>query len=258
MANSSLTTHSSNTLDTQIQGKTDIRQMTIAAMIARGFSVKYVAKKLKISESRIYHLLSEKDSLVNTEIHRILKELFAGNDRHLINLYNKALQKLDNMLSSYDEEKQCRAIDRIIKIYLSRSAKNAVTIQQYFGIQPQDEKDLIKDIDDLILKMRKERGLPWPPDNYLEDAISEVRKARGLPELQDNKDSSHSTPKPSTHSSPENSTPDNAPQDASSQHAPSQGTLSQEAPSPNPPSNHSSPESIDEFVKEIGFDESIK
>ena len=115
MTNSSLPTDSSCTPYAQMQGITEIRQKTIAALIARGFSVKYVAKKLKISESRIYHLFSDKNSLVNAQINRILNEAFAANDRRLINLYDKALQKLDAMLSSSDEDKQFRAIDRIIK-----------------------------------------------------------------------------------------------------------------------------------------------
>jgi transcriptional regulator with XRE-family HTH domain len=153
MTNSSLPAYSSSTPNAQIQGITEIRQKTIAALIARGFSVKYVAKKLKISESRIYHLVSDKNSLVNAEINRILNEAFAASDRRLINLYNKALQKLDAMLSSPDEEKQCRAIDRIIKMFFARSSKNAVTIQQYFG---EAEKE---SIDDFILQRRKERGL---------------------------------------------------------------------------------------------------
>lgn len=140
MTNSSLPTDSSCTPNAHIQRIPEIRQKTIAALIARGFSVKYVAKKLKISEDRIYHLFSDKNSLVNAEINRFLNEAFAASDRRLINLYNKALQKLDAMLSSPDEETQCRAIDRIIRIYLTRSAKNAVTIQQYFGIQSQEEK----------------------------------------------------------------------------------------------------------------------
>ena len=144
MTNSSLPTDSSSTPNAQIQGITEIRQKTIAALIARGFSVKYVAKKLKISESRIYHLFSEKNSLVNDEIYRILNDAFAASDYRLINLYNKALQKLDAMLSSPDEEKQCRAIDRIIKIFFARSSKNAVTIQQYFGIESQEEKEIYR------------------------------------------------------------------------------------------------------------------
>lgn len=157
MTNSSLPTDSSSTPNAKRQGITKIRQKTIAALLARGFSVKDVVKKLKISESRIYHLFSEKDSLVNDETYRILNDLFGASDRRLINLYDKALQKLEAMLSSPDEEKQCRAIDRIIKIYLSRSAKNGVTIEQYFGIEPQKES-----VDEMILRMRRERGLPPP------------------------------------------------------------------------------------------------
>jgi transcriptional regulator with XRE-family HTH domain len=162
MTNSSLPNNSSSTSSAQIQGIAEIRQMTIAALIARGFSVKYVAKKLKISESRIYHLLSDKDSLVNAEINRILNELFAGNDRRLVNLCDKALQKLDAMLSSSDEEKQIRAIDRIIKMYFARAGKNGPPIiQQNFGIQAQEERrDLGKRLDDIILQKRRERGLP--------------------------------------------------------------------------------------------------
>jgi AcrR family transcriptional regulator len=144
----------------KIKGKIKAKHTLVAALIARGFPVKDVAQQVNLSESQIYHLLSDKDSFVNAEIFRILSELFADNDRHLINLYSKALQKLDNMLSSSDEEKQFRAIDRIIKTYLSRSAKNAVTIQQYFGIESQEEKEgEVESIDDFILQRRKDRGL---------------------------------------------------------------------------------------------------
>ena len=192
MNNSPSSNNPCNTPNTPANGITEIRQRTIAALIARGFSVKYVAKKLKISESRIYHLLSDKDSLVNAEINRVLKELFAGDDRRLVNLFDKALQKLDAMLSSCDEEKQFRAIDRIIRIYLTRSAKHAVTIQQYFGIQSQEEdekeeKRFIKRIDDLILKKRKERGLPeWPddedsPDSSPDDSFPGASSTDGSP-----------------------------------------------------------------------------
>jgi DNA-binding CsgD family transcriptional regulator len=164
MANSSLTSHSPCTPRGQVQGITEIRQKTIAALIARGFSVKYVAKKLKISEDRIYHLCSEKNSLVNAEINRFLNEAFAASDRRLINLYDKALQKLDAMLSSSNAETQCRAIDRIIRIYLTRSAKNAVTIQQYFGIQSQEKKDgKMETVDEVIIRKAKERELAKKP-----------------------------------------------------------------------------------------------
>jgi AcrR family transcriptional regulator len=149
----------------EVQGVTEVRQRTIAAMIARGFSVKQVAKKLKMSESRIYHLLSDRDSTVNAEINRISNELFAASDRRLINLYDKALQKLENMLSSSDEEKQFRAIDRIIRIFFARSGRNAVTIKQYFGIESQEEKQGKREtLDEMIIRMRRARGLPDFPE----------------------------------------------------------------------------------------------
>jgi AcrR family transcriptional regulator len=234
----------------------------IAELIAHGFAPKDVAKKVNLSESQIYHLLSDKDSFVNVETFRILNDLFAENDRHLIDLLSKALQKLDNMLSSSDEEKQFRAIDRIIKIFLSRSAKNPVSIQQYFGIQTQDEKESqLNSVDELILQMRKERGLPLLPDQYLGDVISKAREAKGLPklpdhyiqdiiskllseelpELPDHKDSSHSTPNDSSNPSPNDLLPD----------APSQGTPSQDAPSQDAPSEDASSQKYEEFLKQL-------
>jgi AcrR family transcriptional regulator len=203
----------------EIKGKNKARHSMIAALIARGFPVKDVAQEVNLSESQIYHLLSDKDSFVNAEIFRILSELFTENDRHLVDLYKKVLQKLDNMLLSSDEEKQSRAIDRIIRIFLARSARNPVTIQQYFGIESQEEKETI---DQMILRMRKERGLPELPDQYIQDIVSKLLNEQGVPELPDHKDSSHSTPEASTHSSPENSPPGNSPQDTPSQDVPSQ------------------------------------
>ena len=291
MTNPSLINDSSDTPNAEIQGITEIRQKTIAALIARGFPVKYVAKKLKMSESRIYHLLSDRDSVVNAEVKRIFTELFASADGHLLNLYNKALQKLDTMLSSSDEENQYRAIDRIIKMFFARIPKNTI-IQQYFGDQLQPQREftitdyiLFKEkfekiilqrlkergllrwpdefIQDIISEAREERGLPELPDQYIQGAVSNLLKEQGAPEPPDPKDgcdsSSHNSSPPG--SSPENSTRGNALQDVPSQHAPSQRTLSQEAPSPNvpyantPSPNHSSPEAIEEFIKSSGLDE---
>jgi hypothetical protein len=151
--------------NSEINGITKARQAKIASLIAQGYSVKYVAKKVNMSESRIYHLLSEKNSFVNEEINHILNELFAVTDRQLINLYSKTLQKLDAMLSSSDKEKQYRAMDRIIKMYYARIGKNAI-IQQYFCAHPQSQQLGINigDIDKLIIKKRIERGLEKPPD----------------------------------------------------------------------------------------------
>ena len=169
MQDNSNSAHSVKNANANTKGKTRVRQTKIAALIAQGDSVKDIAKKVNISESRIYHLLSDKDSFVNAQTNRILNEIFASNDRHLINTYRKALLKLDAMLSSSDEEKQYRAIDRIIKIYFTRTAKNA-NIQQYFGGQPQSQQ--LESMDDIILKMRNERGLSDEHPDHMDSSDS--------------------------------------------------------------------------------------
>ena len=172
MANSFLPHDTSTTPDAQTHGTTEIRQKTIGKMIAKGHPVKYIAKKLDMSESRIYHLLSDKESIVNAEINRILEQIFTANDRYLVMLFNKTLENLDTMLSGRDKEKQFRAMDRIIKIYMARSAKNGVTVKQYFGLEPPGQKEF--DMDDFIKFGKK-----------LEPLIQQERRRRGLPAQED-------------------------------------------------------------------------
>jgi len=169
MTDSSLPNGPSTTIERHAHGITEIRQRAIGRMIAKGLPVKYVAKKLQISESRIYHLLSDQESIVNAEINRILGEVFTANDRYLVRLFNKTLENLDTMLSSPDKEKQFRAMDRIIKIYAARCTKNGVTVKQYFGIEPPAGKpeftmdDYInfgQKLKNTIRQMQIERGLP--------------------------------------------------------------------------------------------------
>jgi hypothetical protein len=209
MANSFLPHDTSTTPDAQTHGTTEIRQKTIGKMIAQGLPVKYVAKKLDMSESRIYHLLSDKESIVNAEINRILEEMFTANDRYLVKLFNKTLENLDTMLSGSDKEKQFRAMDRIIKIYMARSAKNGVTVKQYFGLEPPGaEREFT--IDDYVLFNRK----------LLAD-LDKRGKERGLTD-HEHEDSSNSAPENSASptpvsetaasngSSPDNSLPETA------------------------------------------------
>jgi hypothetical protein len=143
-------------------------------------------------------------------------------------------------------------MDRIIKIYMARSAKNGVTVKQYFGLELPGQKEFTFDdyvlfsnklekinlekrkerglplwpdylIEDIISEVRKERGLPELPDHSIQDIISKVLKESGLPELPDDKASSHSASEANAHSSQENSSPGNSAQDTPSQDVPSQG-----------------------------------
>ena len=168
MANSFLFNDTPNTPDAETHGITEIRQKTIGRMIAKGLPVKYVAKKLQMSESRVYHLLSDKESIVNAEINRILGQIFTATDRYLVKLFKETLENLDTMLSGKDKEKQFRAMDRVIKIYMARCTKNGVTVKQYFGLEAPGQQEY--GWDDFIQFHHKMMAI-----------MERARKGRGLP-----------------------------------------------------------------------------
>jgi hypothetical protein len=137
------------------------RHHKVATLVARGLPISIVAKETGLSETRVYHLLSDPNSFVNQEVHRILNDLFASNDRTLLNLYLKVLVKLDEDLSSDDPDVRSKAIDQVIKVYLARTGKNGnPTIAQYINVSGQGKTDFPTNIDELIMEKRKERGLP--------------------------------------------------------------------------------------------------
>lgn len=178
MSNSAFSNGSSGTPNPPIKGKVDARYKMIADLICQGDSPKDVSEKMKMSKDRIYHLVSDKNSPVRVEIIRILTERSEANDRRLMDLYTKALQKLDEMLSSSDEGKQLRAIDRIIKIYSTRVDKNTPFIQQNFGLSEEEKKKIfLQYVNEMIIEKRRQRGLepplqesetPEPPNEGLE------------------------------------------------------------------------------------------
>jgi hypothetical protein len=219
MANSSPPNSSSTPPEAQTHGTTEIRQKNIGRMIAQGFPVKYVAKKLNMSESRIYHLLSDKESIVNAEINQILGQLFTGNDRHMVKLFNQTLEKLQTMLSSKNEEEQLRAMDRIIKIYMARSSKNGVTVQQYFGLEPPGQKEFTiddyikfgKKMNELIMQKRRERGLEPPAPEDSSNSAPENSASPASPSPTPVSETAASNESSPDHSPPDTSTSNESP-----------------------------------------------
>jgi hypothetical protein len=170
MTNSNSSNASCGSPKPKIKGKIDPRHVKIAVLKCQGYSVKDISKEVGMSEDRIYHLLGDENSDVNTEIRRISNEAAEASNRHLSHLFRKALNKLDCMLESGDDETKFRAIDRIIKIFSTMVGKNGPSIQQNFGFQV-EKKSPIEIIDDLIIKKRRERGLEPPlPESETEDS----------------------------------------------------------------------------------------
>jgi hypothetical protein len=143
----------------RVKGRIKTKHKKVAFLLSMGYPVSIVAKETGLSESRIYHLLSDKDSFVNFEINRILNETLRTRDLLLGNLYFSILRHLDKMLESSDVKERDEAIDQIINLVLARRARNGhPLISQYFSVQSQGQGSS-ESIDDLIIRKRRERGL---------------------------------------------------------------------------------------------------
>jgi hypothetical protein len=155
--------------------------------------VSVVAKETRLSEGRIYHLLEDEKSFLNYEIQRIRHEKHEAQEGLLANIrYNelqlrsKALEQLGLILESSDIEKRERY--NMIKLIISRLSKTSgsPTISRVQPLEPPkniwEARKLLdeasksydkvyevcngfdKHLDEMILRMRRERGLPEHPN----------------------------------------------------------------------------------------------
>jgi hypothetical protein len=107
-----------------------------------------------MKESTIYRLLGSNEEVWD-EINTIITNLFAEGDRMLANLRTKVLIKLDERLESADPDLRDKAIDKILKCsdYGKKEEDRAAIFIGTGGKSAQG----IETVDDLILRMRKER-----------------------------------------------------------------------------------------------------
>lgn len=146
--------------DDRVTGRIKTKHKRVAFLLAMGYPVPIVAKETGLSESRIYHLLSDSDSFVNSEINRILNETLRTRDLLLGNLYYNILRHLDMMLESSDVKERDEAIDQIINLVMGKRTRSGhPIISQYFGVQPQGKQGSPESIDALIIQKSKERVL---------------------------------------------------------------------------------------------------
>ena len=142
----------------RVKGRIKTKHKKVAYLLAMGYPVPIVAKETGLSQSRLYHLLSDKDSFVNSEINRILNETLRTRDLLLGNLYFSILRHLDKMLESPDVKERDEAIDQIINLVLARRARSGHPIvTQYFSVQSQGQQGSPESIDELIIRKRRER-----------------------------------------------------------------------------------------------------
>lgn len=144
----------------RVKGRVKTKHKKVAFLLSMGYPIPIVARETGLSESRIYHLLSDKDSFVNSEINRILNEKLRTHDLMVGNLYFAALRHLDEMLESSDAKERDEAIDHIINLVMGKRMRSGHSlILQYFGFQPQGKQGPPESIDDLVIQKSKERLL---------------------------------------------------------------------------------------------------
>ena len=190
MSKSNSSNGSCGTPKPKIKGKIDPKHVKIAFLKCQGYSVKEISKEVGMSEDRVYHLLADENSTVYTEMRRISNEVAEAANRHFSHLFRKVLQKLDIMLESGDDETIFRAIDRTLKIFSTMVSKNGPSIQQNFGIQVENQSPP-KNINELIIEQRRERGLE-PPLQESETPDSPDEE----PETMESPDEEPETPEP--------------------------------------------------------------
>jgi len=144
----------------RVKGRVKTKHKKVAFLLAMGYPIPIVAKETGLSESRIYHLLSDKYSFVNSEINRILNENLRTHDLILGNLYFEALHHLDKMLESSNMKERDEAIDHIINLVIGKRTRSGHSlISKYFGFQPHGKQGSLDSIDELVIRKSKERLL---------------------------------------------------------------------------------------------------
>jgi len=144
----------------KVKGRVKTKHKKVAVLLSMGYPIPIVSKETRLSESRIYHLLSDKDSFVNFEINRILDETLRTRDLFVLNLYFETLRHLDKMLESGDYKERDEAIDQIINLVMGKRTRSGSSfISQFFNFQSQERPGSPESVDELIIRKRRERDL---------------------------------------------------------------------------------------------------
>ncbi len=139
-------------------GITRARLQRIAYLAAIGRSPQEIAKEVKLSLSHIYHLFSE-NRFIQEEIDNIQRERIARSDTVLDELVLKALQKLGEELESDDPRARSKAIDQVLKLWVSRIGPPDANRGNRLKPVAEDQETL----EEIVIRNRLARGLPLDP-----------------------------------------------------------------------------------------------
>lgn len=145
------------------KGLVGLKYQTIAELLSRGATVKIIAEEIGITTKSLYNILHDKPEIIE-EAYRLVKERHKQSDFLLVDLYRTALEKIQEHLQSGDKDIEEQAIAKVLS--LTKPPKDgearAVVNQFFSGITESstDGKETEETLDEIILRKRKERGLP--------------------------------------------------------------------------------------------------
>jgi hypothetical protein len=142
------------------RGAISLKHRMIAEMAARSYPIAVIAQELHMKQSTVYRLLESNEDIWD-EINKVIASMFAEGDRILAHLRLKALVKLDEQLNSPNESISERAINKILRITDSKPPAEGSKTAIFIGQGGRSDQG-IESVDEMIIRMRKERGLPMP------------------------------------------------------------------------------------------------
>lgn len=134
------------------------KKQMVAQLASRGFETAVIAEEVGLTPNRVPQILRTEE--VINEINRLTAERFEESDRLLAALYLKALTKLDEHLDHQNPEIQVKAIDKVLRFYEPKDEGAHPLVAQFFAGKHALHSEKEESLDDLILRKRRERGLP--------------------------------------------------------------------------------------------------
>lgn len=146
------------------KGLVGLRYQKIAELLSRGVDVKIVAEEVGITPKSLYTILQNKPEVIE-EAYRLVKERHKQTDFLIVDLYRDALEKIQEHLHSGDLDAEEKAITKVLS--LTKPPKDGEEVRpvvnQFFSGVSQESGKEEKDeetLDEIIIRKRKERGLP--------------------------------------------------------------------------------------------------
>lgn len=140
------------------KGRIGYKYRRLAFLVSKGLDIKEMAKDLGLSESRVYRILQTKKEVLD-EADRLASESFKESEKFMGTLLKKALEGLEEQLTSGTADERKFAIDKVLKFFQARGAsdeKRSVVFNFGAGQQGGEQKSL----NQVIIEERQRRGLP--------------------------------------------------------------------------------------------------